>query len=456
MCHIRAARVVLHLDRGIERRCPIPTDHTDHTTTDHRPRERAAARQPSARSAGIGDEMTSTRPPYPLPRRLPDEPPPELAELRADTPVVQVDVPALGPAWLVTRYEEVRQVISDPRFGPLFPGVRRESDPDGPDGDTSDPSDFLFVKDGAEHARLRRLVSGVFTARQVAGLRDRVVQLAVELVDRMAAGQRPADFVEAVAAPLPMAVISDLLGVPAADRTSFRAWSDAVLSVSAHTPEEVGQAAAELARYVAELVRAKREHPGSDLLSALIAARDEDQDRLTDRELHAMANTLLIAGYDPTVVALSRGLWVLLGDRDRYAMLAGDPARVPAAVEEILRHQAGDGDLMRVAKEDIQIDGTTIHCGQPVIASLPGANRDPGHFPDPDRFDMSRVDNPHLAFGHGPHYCLGAALSRLELQVVFDLLVRRLPGLRLAVEPAQVRWSSGLLTRGPTALPVTW
>jgi cytochrome P450 len=300
------------------------------------------------------------------------------------------------------------------------------------------------------------MVSKAFTARHVEGMRDHIHEQGSGLIEEMVTKGTPIDFVDAYAAPLPMTVISELLGVPLADREQFRSWAEAVLSSNAHSQEWVQQAVVEVAQYVAGLIRAKRQEPGGDLLSRLIAVHDEDDGRLSNRELHALANVLLIAGYDPTLVALIRALWILLGERRRYAALVKDPSLIPATVEEVLRHQAGDGDLMRVAKEDIDIGPVRVRQGEVVVASLTGANRDPRHFTGPDRFDINRAENSHISFGHGRHFCLGAALSRLEVQVTLELLVEKLPELRLAVPPNEIVWTEGLITRRPKTMPVEW
>lgn len=392
---------------------------------------------------------------YPFARPGPLEPPPEYARLRAEAPLSRVTMPDGQPAWLVTRHADVALVLSDPRFGVAPPGAALPG------------NDSLF-QDGAAHGRLRRLVSRAFTARRVEALRPRVESLAGQYVAEMAAAGPPADLVAALARPLPLTVIAELLGVRVDDRDRFGRWADAALAVvaldEAGTGEaggdgggDAGQAWAQLGGYVTELVAAKRADPGEDLLSALVAVRDRDDGRLSDAELVTMASALLMAGYLTTANAFSIGALELL-PAGRLAGLAHRPDRLAAAVEEILRRQSGrSGEAMpRFAHEDIELYGQRIAAGERVLARIEAANRDPERFAVPDRFDPDRSPNPHLAFGHGPHHCLGAALARLELHAALGALAARLPGLRLAQAVEDVAWTGHPLDDGPAALVVTW
>jgi cytochrome P450 len=251
-------------------------------------------------------------------------------------------------------------------------------------------------------------------------------------------------------------VIGELLGVPADERERFRGRSDALLSLP-RAGADPGAGWAQLSGQVTELIARKRQHPSDDLLSALIAVRDADADRLSEPELQMMAITLIMAGYVTTSVAIGLGV-ILLSGRGQLARLAAEPALVPTAVEEVLRFQAAGGDVARVATEDLELHGVRIHAGDKVVVSTTAANRDERHFADPDRFDIARVENPHLTFGHGIHHCLGAALARQELQVVFTTLAVRLPGLNLAVPAEELRWRRSELfgDEWPQAVPVSW
>ncbi|HEV2372335.1 MAG TPA: cytochrome P450 [Streptosporangiaceae bacterium] len=383
-------------------------------------------------------------PSLPFPRPAPLEPPAELAWLRAEAPVSRVRSITGEPAWLVTRYEDARQVMSDRRFGLALPGA--------PGG----VNDSLF-QDPPGHTRLRRLVTAAFTPRRVTDLRSRTTEIANTLVASMAAGERSVDLLEAFAFPLPITVISELLGIPEAERESFQAWSNAlVLGASQGASADPGTGWQNLAQQVSGLIASKRQQPGDDLLSALIAVPDTDG-QLSEAELVMMAITLVMAGYATTAVATGLGT-ILLTSHDEFARLAAEPALIPTAVDEVFRFQGASMDLARVALEDLELAGVQIRAGDNVVVSITSANRDERRFASPDRFDITRADNPHLTFGHGIHHCLGAALARMELQVVFTILATQLPELRLAIQTDELEWqrSEFFGDEWPKTVPVSW
>ncbi|MGH3625864.1 MAG: cytochrome P450 [Sciscionella sp.] len=391
---------------------------------------------------------TDVVPSLPFARPHPMVPPSELARLRAEAPVSRVHTSAGEPAWLVTRYEDARAVLGDRRFALALPGAL---------GGGQASNDSLF-QDPPGHSRLRRLVSAAFTRRRAAGLRTRADEIAEGLVADMAAGERPVDLMRAVAFPLPITVIGELLGVPTGERDSFKGWSNALMSLPAgNGGTDPGTAWEGLSRQVGAMIADKREQQGEDLLSALITVRDTEDDRLSEAELVMMAITLIMAGYVTTSVATGLGA-ILLTGHDQLARLAAEPALVPTAVEEVLRFQAAGGDVARVATDDLECSGVSIAAGEKVVVSLTSANRDESRFADPDRFDIARTDNPHLTFGHGIHHCLGAALARMELQAVFTGLAARLPDLRLAIRVEDLTWQRSELfgDEWPAAIPVTW
>ncbi|MER6010601.1 cytochrome P450 [Streptomyces bluensis] len=409
------------------------------------------------------NEPTTSTHPRTLPFDRPGlwQPPPQYAELRADAPVAPVITPDGQRAWLVTSYDAVATVLSDPRFGMAPPGS-------GPTGE------HTLFQDGEAHARLRRLVSRSFAPKNIAALRPGIEKLATRLVDGLTAAGPPADLVAELAAPLPLRVISDLLGVEPDDRERFAALADAAGSAdfSAADQDEGLEAAArawhELTGYAASLVAARRRRPGDDLLSGLISVRDTDDGRLSDAELIAMVATLVAAGYVSTRNAIAVGVIQLIGE-DHLGVLCRDPSRTEAVVEEVLRRQAGltAEPFPRWAQQDVALAGTSVRAGDLLLVRLEAAHRDPGPFPQPDRFvpDRFMPDRfrsgqqpvaPHLAFGRGPHHCLGAALARVELAAVFGALARRLPRLRLQVPVEDVVWAGGQTDTGPTAVPVTW
>lgn len=395
---------------------------------------------------------TNTGPALTLPLAQPSplQPAEVLARLRAQAPVAPVTAASGEPAWLVTRYAEARSVLTDPRFRVALPGVPVS------DGNGSEGNDSLF-QDPPGHTRLRRLVSAAFTPRRIADLRPRVEQIAEELIDQMLARGGPVDVLEALALPLPITVIGELLGVPADQRNQFRAGANALLSLTTPETGDPGAGWQQLCAQVGELIAAKRAHSGQDLLSALIAVRDSQTDQLSDAELVMMAITLITAGYVTTSLAAGVGIILLTGG-DHLTRLHDQPDLAATAVEEVLRFQAAAGDVARIAGEDLELSGVGLRAGDKVVVSLTSANRDEQRFVDPDRFDITRADNPHVTFGHGIHHCLGASLARVELQVILTRLAARLPDLALAVQPDELAWQRSELfgDQWPEALPVSW
>jgi cytochrome P450 len=379
-----------------------------------------------------------------------------LADLREAGPVHRVELLAGMPVWLVTRYEDVRAALSDPRLS-NDPGHAAELPPGAVRGDLISRS--MLGADPPRHTRLRRLVSREFTARRVEALRPRVQEITDALLDRITPRGR-ADLVAEFALPLPVTVIGELLGVPEDERDRFRTWTDEMLDRPFDVRRDQARVQAARARmhgYLTELVAAKRAFPADDLLSALVTT-PEDGEQLDEEELLAMTFLLLIAGYVTTVSLIGTGTLALLQEPGQLRRLTEDPTLVPAAVEEMLRF---DGPVhpgvSRFAREDLEIAGTRIRRGDTVLLAVASADRDPRRFEAPDRLDVGAADGAHLAFGHGAHYCLGAPLARLEGQVAFTALLDRLPGLALAVPPGQLRWTGGGgVLRGVAELPVTF
>ncbi|MFJ1885540.1 cytochrome P450 [Streptomyces sp. NPDC088137] len=385
------------------------------------------------------------------------DPFPVYGQLREDGPVRRAVIAGGLEAWLVTRYEDGLAALSDPR---LSSDVADASDPRLierlPATDRGSVLRNMLRTDPPDHTRLRRLVSKAFTARSVAELRPRVQEIADRLLDEIVSDGR-ADLVGGFALPLPVIVISELLGVPVTDRGDFQRWTDDLVLQGAEPPDpaRTDEAWRHMHGYLTGLIGAKRARPGHDLLSALVAARDEER-RLDEDELIAMAFLLLAAGYITTVNLIGSGIAALLAHPDQLRRLREDPALLPGAIEEFLRFDGPvNPGIARFAREDVTIAGVDIPRGATVLVASAIADRDPDHFPEPDRLDISRQDNAHLAFGHGIHYCLGAPLARLEGQIAIGTALRRLPGLALAVPPGELRWRPGGL-RGPERLPVTF
>ncbi|GIM97114.1 cytochrome P450 family protein [Paractinoplanes toevensis] len=371
------------------------------------------------------------------------------ARWRQSGPVRPVVLPGGAGGWLVTGYDDARQALTDPRLS-------KEIQP----SQVNDPipadirkaiSHHMLAADPPDHTRLRRLVTAAFTARRIEALRPRIEQITDDLLDAMA-GREQVDLIDALAFPLPIQVICELLGIPSEDRDSFRSWSNTLVGGQA-LRNRLPAAMAALVSYVRALIAERRQHPGDDLLSDLIAVRDQ-ADQLSEDELSSMVFLLLIAGHETTVNLIGNGSYLLLSDRERWERLRADPARLPAAVEEFLRYESPvETATFRITTEDVEIGGAVVPAGEIVVISLLSANRDGNRFPDAADLRLDRPQNPHLAFGHGIHYCLGAPLARLEAQIAFGRLLVRFPGLRLATDE-EPGWRPGLLMRGLQRLPV--
>ncbi|TQM10010.1 cytochrome P450 family protein [Pseudonocardia kunmingensis] len=368
--------------------------------------------------------------------------------LRREAPVTPVSTREGMRAWVVTRYEDARPALNDPR---LSKDVSRFHE-DGPIGFLDR---HMLSSDRPDHTRLRKLVSRAFTVRAIARMRPRIEEIAQGLADRMAAKARrdgTVDLLDEFAFPLPMTVICELLGVPDGERDDFRGWSNTLLSEA--PPDEHEAAVAAMSDFLSRLVAEKGAHPGDDMLSAIVKA-SEDGDTLSEGEAASMAFLLLVAGHETTVNLIGNGALALLRHPDQLAVLRGDPALVPNAVEEFLRY---DGPVnmatFRYTTEPVEIGGTRIPEDQIVLVSLVSANRDPDRFGDPARLDVTRDVAGHVAFGHGIHHCLGAPLARLEGEIAFRTLLDRFPGLTLAGEPATLSWRHSTLIHGLTRLPV--
>ncbi|MEU1369229.1 cytochrome P450 [Streptomyces sp. NPDC005803] len=396
-------------------------------------------------------ESTPSTSPAVAPEDLYQDPYAVYGRLREEGPVHRITGTDGLPAWLVTRYDDVRQALADPRLSL----DKRNATPGGYRGMALPPAldANLLNMDPPDHTRIRRMVSKAFTPRHVERLRAPVRHTADRLLDALA-GQDHVDLIPAYAAPLPIVVICDLLGVPASQRHDFRAWTDALVAPDPARPERAREAVGRLLAFFTRLIADKRAHPADDLLSALIAVRDE-KDRLSEDELMSLAFLILVAGYENTVHLIGNAVAALLADPDQLAALRADPGLRDRAVEELARY---DGPaplaIRRFPTEDVVIGGVTVPAGETVLLSLAAAHRDPRRFPDPDRLDLSRDATGHLALGHGIHYCLGAPLARMETGIALTALFERFPQLSLAVPVRELRRRPSLRSRGLIALPV--
>ncbi|WP_046471534.1 cytochrome P450 [Allosalinactinospora lopnorensis] len=390
--------------------------------------------------------MTPVQLPFEQPHPL--RPAPVLHELRTRGPVHRVRTAVGDEAWLVTGYEEVRRLLDDDRLGRSHPAPHTAARTGesalfgGPLGD--------YGTEHADHARMRALLRPHFSPKRMRALRPRVEALTTALLDDLAWQGPPADLNRALALPLPIAVICELLGVPHADRDRFRVWTQAAADVRDRARSEQGLA--DLFSYGRELVARKRREPGDDVISHLCAT-----DGVGDDEAAMLGMSLLFAGHETTVVAIGLGALLLLAHPDQWRALLADPGLVDTAVEEVLRAPANaGGGIPRYAHTDLDIAGTPVRPDELVLLDTGAANHDPAVFTDPDRFEATRQAAGHLTFGHGSRYCIGAPLARIELRTVFAQLIPRFPAMRPAVEVAELTLNRDVLTGGLTELPVTW
>jgi cytochrome P450 len=387
-----------------------------------------------------------------------DDPFGHFAEARARCPVQRVRLADGHLAWVVLDYGAARQALGNPGISKdMLAALAGNGDVVAEGLPGPGFSRHMLNVDPPDHTRLRRLVSRAFTPPRVAALEPAIRAIAARLLDELGEAGPDAivDLVEGYAYPLPFAVIGELLGIPAADRTDLHAWFQVLLTGWAgDPPAEAAEASAKIVAYLGELVAAKRRRPAGDLVSVLVAAED---DALTTQELLSTLFQLVVAGQDTTASLIGNGVVALLDHPGALRALLADPGQLPAAIDELIRFTAPvPHATFRVTAEPVSLGGVEIPPREQVLVCLGSANRDPERFPAPDVLDIGRGDGPHLGFGHGIHYCLGAPLARLEARVAFETLLGRHPGLRLAVDRDALTWAhgDGLVLRGLTSLPV--
>jgi cytochrome P450 len=398
----------------------------------------------------------SEAPGYPFPPSpVPYDPGPEVRELMAKGPVNQVRLPDDSMAWLVTGFNETREVMIDQRYSRALvfaPG--REVY-----GVEATLADGIVAMDPPEHTRLRKLVAGAFTEKRMQALRPQVTRIVDDLIDEMRAGPRPVDLSRSFSLMVPASVICALLGVPIADVDRFHAWSNVIFGDWSRSREDIAAAYAAMGDYIAELIASKRRAPADDLISVLIDARDA-AGKLSEVELVKFGVGLLGAGHETTANSINMSFVALCQYPDELARLRADPGRIPAAVEELVRYVIISGSgfipLARITREEVCLGGVTIPAGETVLPSFNVANRDPAAFADPDRLDVGRAPKTHLGFGAGAHHCLGAQLARMELQEALHGLLTRLPGLRMTVPMSALEFRPGHAIASMRELPVTW
>jgi cytochrome P450 len=373
---------------------------------------------------------------------------PRLRELQSDGQIHQVHTATGDPAWLVTRHADVRRLLDDDRLGRGHPEPETAARLGeslffgGPVGN--------FDTELADTARMRSLLQPHFAPKHMRALTGRIEELTTRLLDDLAQHGPPADLHSMLAVPLPILVICELLGVPYDDRDQFQRWTADVANTSDRTASEQGMG--QLFTYGLQLVAAKRQDPGDDVISRLCAT-----DGVSDLEVAGLTMALLFAGHETTVVQIGLSAMLLLADPQQWQALVDDPSLVPNAIEETLRagHPRGF-PVPRYARTDFDLGGVDVKTGELVLLDLGAGNRDPAAFPHPDQVDVTRSGAGHLALGHGVRYCLGAPLARIELQTVFTQLVSRFPTLRLAVDVSELNLPPDALAGGLTELPVRW
>lgn len=402
--------------------------------------------------------MTSVGvPPLPVPneKNWPFDPPPEYERLRAEAPVTRVSCPTGITAWLVTRYADVRAVLSDPRRFVTRPGQAAHFLASlGLEAPLRE-GEFSRM-DGPDHLRFRRhLAPELSMLKRLEQIRPLVRRVVAERLDTFATKSPPVDLYGELARPVTTAVIAELIGVQETDRKLFQDTADALFSTGSDTGD-LAKALEPLLIHVYGLVQARRAELGDDTLSGLIRRSDSAGHPFTDIELVAMSASLLVAGYDTTASMISYGLLALLEHPEQWARLRADPALATAAADELVRYLGVGAGVMRRAVVDTEIGGQRVAAGDYVVLAIQSANRDPALYADGDHLDVGRRPGPHIGFGHGPHQCVGQQLARVELTEVLRAVAERIPSLRLATPIEELDFKLDNVVRGPVTLPVTW
>jgi cytochrome P450 len=402
----------------------------------------------------VDDELVPVQDLPRLGRAFIQDPHAAYRQFRAVGPACRVVMWGGRPVWLITRYAEAKAALTDPRLSKDWRGVM-ELFPSGDDGPhRSLLYSHMLLQDPPDHTRLRKLVANAFTTRSVQRMRGDIVRIADELLERIAAaasGGGVVDLMQAYAVQLPLRVISELLGVPSEDRNRFRKHVEPLLTST--NPEELSAAENALVDLLAGLIDGKRRVPTDDLLSALVQSSDAD-DRLSADEVVSTAFLLILAGYETTVNLIGNGVLALLRNPSQLRAVRADSALLPRAVEEFLRFESPlNMATQRFTTEAVRVGDVEIPAGEPVLVALLAANHDDRRFDDPDRLDLTRTPNPHLAFGHGIHHCLGAPLARLEGEIAIGRLLARFARIHLD-DNVSLQYRSSTLMRGLAALPV--
>lgn len=387
--------------------------------------------------------------------KTPFDPPLLYERIREEQPISQIEMWDGTKAWILTRQQDVRAALADERLSadnrsPGFPLV-------SPGSETLTKENPTFARmDSPEHSRQRAMVNPDFTNRRAAALRPRIQQIVDGVVDKMLAKSPPADLFTEFAQPIPTQMICMILGVPYEDHDKVQRIGTALIAHSYVGEAALQAASEELTQFFADLIARKAQRPGDDLLSRLVVERERTGE-LTRDDVIGMARVMLVAGFETTASQIALGMAALFYHPEQLAALREEPTLIPGAVDEMLRYltifQAG---LPRAAVADVEIGGQLIRTGEAVMCYLPSANRDPSWFKDPDMLDVRRKNSGSVAFGYGPHRCIGQSLVKVEMEVAFETLFRRVPNLQLAVDFDQIRFRQEMTIYGVSALPVSW
>ncbi|WP_276207683.1 cytochrome P450 family protein [Paludifilum halophilum] len=382
---------------------------------------------------------------------------PVYAELRAKDPVYRITMPDGQTGWVITRYQDAVSALKDNRLVKNPRGLISSEDMVLSTMERDFITRHMLSSDPPDHTRLRSLVHKAFTPRMIEGLRQRIEQIVHGLLDE-AEQRKRMDLIDDFAFPLPIIVICEMLGIPVQDRDRFREWSNAVIRATNH-PERMQEAVPSIRAfidYLRDLFDKRRGRPGDDLISALLHVESEGE-QLTENELYSTVFLLIVAGHETTVNLIGNGVLALLEHPDQMDKLKNDPGLIRSTIEEMLRfYSPVEVATNRWAAEEVELHGKRIPKGDMVLVVLASANRDENRFDEPDRFDITRGANRHIAFGMGIHYCLGAPLARLEGEIAVNTLLQRMPDLRFGVDPKTLKWRPSYLMRGLIHLPVTW
>ncbi|MBX0359481.1 cytochrome P450 [Halobacillus sp. Nhm2S1] len=377
-------------------------------------------------------------------------------ELREDQPIFSMNSSGTNHSWMITKYNHVKELLKSPSFIKDQSKLFSSSSQDAEQNEFNIFQNMMLDVDPPDHTRLRKLVQPYFNPKTIKQLEPRIREIADDLLNQMKQKETTVDLIDDYAFPLPIIVISEMLGVPAADRDKFRTWSNTIVSASNEMDPDFMDDVEAFTTYLTELFEQRKAEPQDDLVSHLIQT-EEDGEQLTRNELYSMIVLLIIAGHETTVNLIGNTLYALFEHPDQLENVKADPTLIPGAIEEGLRYYSPvDFSTARWADEDIDFHGQLIRRGDFILASISSANRDEEKFERASHFDVTRERNAHVAFGFGIHFCLGAPLARLEGKIALEKLLSTFPDIHLNHDVRSPEWRSVFLLRGLDSLPVSW